>query len=293
MCNVEITFDGLMVFCFPDSRQHGEVGLLTKDNDHEFKIEVNSKLVEDCPSDHSELRQLPPLYLFVEDSINGAWQGYREPEANSVRVDQSFDSVLDLNGEDFYGNGARIAADHYLPSLFISSGEFSVEPDHLSDPKVTSFFRVTEDVIKRIKDHRVPKDWNSLAVESKKTLTPFATRITFTTQLDETQRLVLSIDKDGRRILELPHRDAPYNIEIFNDDKEPVNTFENCKSFRFHSETILEQSAEGAGPLPRYSLVPLDKAGEENGEVARTSGACCISCKASAIKSLPNTSPQP
>src|SRR5215813_12620537 len=135
LSNAVITLDGLMVFCFspktsqglPDVRTRCKIGILheTGADIHEFSIRVFKELPDGSSTqatpqeigmtsnprifDQLALNAISSFHLYVGND------GDPPPQTGSVVREQSFDEVLNLNGEDFYPTGVNILWDRFTP----------------------------------------------------------------------------------------------------------------------------------------------------------------------------------
>jgi hypothetical protein len=324
--NARILFDGLMLFCFsrkttkrkPDRRSRCEIGLLnrTGNDEHEFVINVEieqlrgGNLVKVAPEligmranplriSQSDLRKFSSLFLYTGNTHQPP------PKSGSVIREKSFDTVLDLEGEDFYRGKLEFVPSNYT-KLISTTGSFA-GVDHTGDAQ---FARVSKKILDLIlSTFQRPKDWALLLDPNKRLLASFSRKVESVIEITKGRNLVLKGSrKSGRQeiIFSLPHpsilKAKRYVIEITNHDLEHPSThmdgdvvIKNCAAFAHYSSAIksiqingksrsFKSSSRSSKPIygltRNFDYTDSNNAGS-NLNLQRSKDACCIACQTS------------
>ena len=329
--HARITFDGLMLFCFsrktykrkPDRRTRCEVGILnqTGDDKHELSIKVEKEplrgadLVAVDPKEigmrenplrisQLDLRKYASFHLYTGTTQQPA------PKSGSVIREKSFDSVLDLEGDDFYRTKLKFVPGSYT-KLFSTTGSFA----GIGQTADAEFVRVSKNIIDQVLASFIrPQNWERLLDPDRRLLSSFSRKVKSVIEIPKGKNLVIKgIKKSGREeiIFSLPNPsilDAKrYVIEINNHDSAIQDQTEkrqkivkNCAAFVYHSLAIKSLIANGkarslkSSPQPTrpiYGLVgnfDISAVAEDelDSKWQRTDEACCIGCQVSQSESI-------
>ncbi len=112
---IELKFDGLLLFCLDEQQGRCEAKICTVADNHELSFQVFKSGGERTygPFKLDAIKNLHPISVLVES-------GSSAPVPPLVK-DETFDLLLNLAGEDFYGAEAQIKSDRYESSFFIHS----------------------------------------------------------------------------------------------------------------------------------------------------------------------------
>ena len=296
--NAVVTFDGLMVFYFEpqtyqgplDVRNRCIIGLLheTGPDAHEFKIRVfeelpdgSSRLVTELKFGQLELKKLFSFHLFVGDC------GDLPPNSGRVVREPSFDTVLNLNGKDFYQGDVAILWNKFTP-LFVTDGSFS----GVNETGDAEFCRVSTGVLQDVKNTLTrPNDWYTLLDSDRRMLGAFARKVR--TEIEIGQGKYLVAKKEVQRgkfenVFCLPYPPSTgatgYVLEFTNLDKNldptsPDHIVKNCANFAHLCEAVtVPQLASQAifGLTYNFDYVYLID-DELTEDTERCDDACCVS----------------
>ena len=326
--HARITFDGLILFCFsrgtakrkPDRRSRCEIGILnrTGSDEHEFGLRVEKEalrggeLVTVDPKmigmrenplrfSQSELRKFGSFHLYT-----GTPQ-QPPPKSGSVIREKSFDTVLDLEGDDFYRGKVKVVPGSYT-KLFVTTGSFA----GIVQTADAEFARVSKNVLDQVLSSFLrPQNWERLLDPDRRLLASFSRIVKTVIEITKGKNLVIKgIKKSGREetIFNLPHpsklKAKRYIIEITNHEIESQrppdldqSIIKNCAAFAHHSLAVKSIPTSGKArsspqkARPIYGLVgnfDFDGATEDglNKRLQRTEPACCIGCQLSQSESF-------
>jgi len=297
--NAKITFEGLLLFCFPNNnltggaKSHCEIGILneTGEDEHEVVINIMKKdlnsgqTIPATPAEagmaanplkfsHQQIRGFSSLELYT-----GASQ-QSPPRSGVVTRDASFDKILNLEGGDFYGGKINLIEGRYT-SMFAKTGEFSA----IAETPSGMFCRVSKPVVEEAKKLKGrPPGWGGLLDADKRALAPFARKAEADVEIGQNQSLVLKgIRDDGsaETLFSLPHpsiiRAERYVISFSNSDKtsEPGAVL-NCSAFLHHSLAIKSPRPGGKseyGLMLNFDFDFISQAGAT--AFQRSEEACC------------------
>lgn len=311
--NAKITFEGLLLFCFPHdnlrggAKSHCEIGILneTGEDEHEVVINVQKKDLSSgqtipVPSaeagmasnplkfSHQQIRGFSSLELYAGSSQQ------QPPTSGAVTRNASFDKILNLEGGDFYGGKINLIEGRYT-SMFVTTGEFSA----IAETPSGMFCRVSRPVVEEAKKLKGrPPGWGSLLDVDKRTLAPFARKAEVEIEIGQNQSLVLKglrDDGSAETLFSLPHPPVigaeRYVISFSNSDKiRGSGAALNCSAFLHHSLAI---KSPRPGGKPEYGLVlnfDFDGASEAGAAaLQRTDDSACDCARLDDSESLTDT----
>jgi hypothetical protein len=252
----------------------------------------------------SELRKFASLHMYT-----GTPQ-QPPPKSGSVIREKSFDTVLDLEGDDFYRGKVKLIPGSYT-KLFSSIGSFS----GVSQTADAEFARVSKNILNQILSNFLhPHNWGRLLDPDRRLLASFSRKVKTVVEITKGKNLVIKgIRKSGKQetFLNLPHPSLlnakRYVIEITNQDAErhspPENdqdVIKNCAAFVHHSDAIKSIQTNGMTgsnksvsriSRPIYGLtknIDYSAMNEDRQDLIlqRSDDACCISCQISVSESI-------
>jgi hypothetical protein len=257
---VTVRFDGLLLFCLDERKGECEAKICTAAQDHEMKITVFRSGGE---------RYYGPFGL---DAIRGFHQislqvtgGSPNGSAGLVK-DSSYDLLLNLAGEDFYGSKAKIKETRYEAGFIIKNGKIG------AGSLASDCNKVRLDAFKNVRFHLSESEWDELIArkrghdpESVVKLNPFAKDVIVSIEMDEGQSFKI-ISEDGKlKIGPLPFKSGEnYDVDIKFLDAGPLTCLNDCIGFAHHSEAVKPD-----GSVTYAIFRPL--------RAEETDGACCRS----------------
>ncbi|HKX27498.1 MAG TPA: hypothetical protein VJ302_07390, partial [Blastocatellia bacterium] len=233
--------------------------------------------------DQVQLRKFASLHLY-----QGAMRQL-PPQSGCVVRDPSFDTVLDLEGEDFYDAPVTVLPERYT-LMFVTTGLFS----GLNFAAHSAFSRVSREVLDQIRAvPRRPEDWDQLPDSERRSLPAFAREVKSEHRLDRGESLVIKGVGHSKRVqtlAKLPHPSQlharRYVITISNLDKRGTgedlpHVLQNCAGFLHHSAALDPLDLRGKGSFGlMYNFDHDDLAQDLLGdELERTPAACCGECQ--------------
>jgi len=231
---VTVRFDGLLLFCLDERKGECEAKICTAAQDHELKITV--------------FRSGGELYYgpFGLNAIRGFHQislqvtgGSQNGSAKLVK-DSSYDLLLNLAGDDFYGSKANINPARYEAGFIIKNGKIgagNLAPD---------CNKVRLDAFKDVRFHLSESEWDELVAQKRDKdpgsvakLDPCAKDVIVSIEMEEGQNFKIT-SKDGKlKIGPLPFRSGEnYDVEIMYSDSRPPKRLRDCIGFAHHSEAV-------------------------------------------------------
>jgi len=236
---VTVRFEGLLLFCLDERKGECEAKICTAAKDHEMKITVFRSGGEQYygPFGLDAIRGFHKINLQV---VGGSQNG----SARLVK-DSSYDLILNLAGNDFYGSIAKIKENKYESSFIINNGKIGAG-DLANDCN-----KVNLDAFKDVSFHMSDKEWDEMVASKRRhdpgsvaRLSPFAKNVILSIEMEEGQNFKIT-SKDGKlKIGPLPFKSGEnYDVEIKYLDAGPPTSLKDCMGFAHHSEAVKPDGA--------------------------------------------------
>ncbi|MGE0126821.1 MAG: hypothetical protein AB7U82_01860 [Blastocatellales bacterium] len=258
---VTVRFDGLLLFCLDELKGVCEAKICTAAADHELKIKVFRSGGEENygPFTLKDILGFHPIELQV---TTNKW-----PPGPPLVKDSSYDLLLNLAGNDFYGSKAVIQHGRYDAAFLIKNGKIGAG-DLAADCK-----KVNLDDFKDVSFHLSEPDWDQLIAQkqaanpqSVANLPPFAKDVVVAIEMEEGQDFKMTTGKDKQVLLLLPFLPGEnYHVEIGYADAAPPTRLGDCIGFAHHSEAVKPKT-----DVMTYSIFRPLRAEE-------TDPGCCLS----------------
>src|SRR5262245_15632884 len=235
--------------------------------------------------DQLALNAISSFHLYVGND------GDPPPQTGSVVREQSFDEVLNLNGEDFYPTGVNILWDRFTP-LYATAGAFA----GVSETGDAEFCRVSKDVLLDIQNTLArPDNWYTLLDPDKRMWGSFARKMKIEIEIGQGKYLIAKANS-GPGVLEtifrLPHPSTlgikGYVLEINNlesdstvDVTSALFKVKNCANFTHFSNAVEVPHLTHKpiyGLAFNFDFVSLSD-DELNEDTERCDTGCCIGCE--------------
>jgi hypothetical protein len=329
--HARIIFEGLLLFCFsrrttkrrPDRRGRCEIGILnqTGNDQHEFVIKVETEplhggdLVTVDPQiigmrenplkiTQSDLRKFASFHMYTGTTQQPA------PASGSVIREKSFDTILDLEGDDFYRGRVKVVPGSYT-KLYSTTGSFA----GIGLTADAEFVRVSKNILDNVlSTFQRPQNWERLLDPDRRLLASFSRKVKTVIEITKGNQLVIKgIRKSGKQetIFNLPHpatvNARRYVIDITNHDversshpKDVQEVIKNCAAFVHHSLAIKSVLTNGKAGIykssprsvrPVYGLTEnfdfrTSRDDRQDILLQRSDAACCIGCELSQSETI-------
>jgi hypothetical protein len=231
---VTVRFDGLLLFCLDERKGECEAKICTAAQGHELKITIFRSGGEQFygPFGTEAVRGFHQISLQVTG-------GSQNGSAKLVK-DSSYDLLLNLAGDNFYGSKAKINPARYEAGFTIKTGRIG------AGNVAADCNKVNLDAFKNVSFHLSDKEWDEL-VDRKRDkdpgsvakLGPFAKDVMLSIELEEGQNFKIT-SKDGKlKIGPLPFKSGEnYDVDIKYLDAGIPTRLKDCIGFAHHSEAV-------------------------------------------------------
>ena len=230
---VTVRFDGLLLFRLNESKGQCEAKICTAAEGHELMIRVFRSGGEQLfgPFNLDEIRSFDQIKLQVAG---------RAKSGPALVKDSSYDLLLNLAGDDFYGSKAEIKDGRYDALFIIKNGKIG------AGNLAPACKKVNLDAFKDVSFYLSETEWDELVSEkqaqdpgSVARLLPFAKDVKLSIDMKEGQNFKMT-SKDGKlKVGPLPFkRGENYDVEIRYLDSGPPTRLEDCIGFAHHSEAV-------------------------------------------------------
>jgi hypothetical protein len=229
---VTVRFDGLLLFLLDEQKGECEAKICTA-RDHELKITIFRSGGEQRygPFDLEAIRGFHQIKLQV---TGGSQNG------STLVKDSSFDLLLNLAGEDFYGSKAKIKENRYEAGLIIKSGKIgagNLAPD---------CNRVNFETFKDVSYYLPETEWDKLISQKRDRdpdsavkLSPFAKEVIVSIEMEEGQNFNITSEDGKLKVGSLPFkRGENYDVDIKYSDSSPLTMLKECMGFAHHSDAV-------------------------------------------------------
>src|SRR5262245_12313871 len=231
---VTVRFDGLLLFCLDERKGECEAKICTAAQDHELKITVFRSGGEQYygPFGLDAIRDFHQISLQV---TGGSQNGSAE-----LVKDSSYDFLLNLAGDDFYGSKAKINPAKYDAGFIIKNGKIG------AGDLAPECNKVKLDAFKDVRFHLSESEWDELVARKRDKdpgsvakLSPFAKNVIVYIEMEEGQNFKIT-SKDGKlKIGPLPFKSGEnYDVDIKYSDAGPPTRLKDCIGFAHHSEAV-------------------------------------------------------
>src|SRR5262245_17441942 len=154
---VTVNFDGLMLLCLDEENNLCEAKIHTAAEGHRMKIRVQSagEIVHEAVINQDELKTLHPLSLFIDEG-----RGFSSI-ANSAIKGENYDSIMDLEGSEFYQRPLKLKEGRYESSIYLHHGV--IDAGNLFD----DCFEVKQNLFESLKfEWESQQEWESFKSEA-------------------------------------------------------------------------------------------------------------------------------
>jgi hypothetical protein len=260
--------------------QVDENGLTKLANPQDVGMTANPRIF-----DQTMLKNLASFHLFLGQDPN------LPPQTGSVIREQSFDSVLQIDGIDFYDQPLDLIWAKMTP-FFVTTGSFS----GVNSTAHAEFCRISEAVLQLIEGSlSEPSNWSTLVADDKYALKSFARKMRAEIEISEDKYLILNAKSQSSMFetvfkLSKPESDLKrYVLEIDNLDEveekhSPEFIVSNCANCRYLCEAIdfkdKSQNAEKKIFALSYNFdFTIDTDNGLGEDTERCDTACCIAAE--------------